>query len=319
MGKILNINDIEIWYEEFGISSNETILLIMGANANCKQWDDEFINQLVSRNFHVVRFDNRDVGKSTKFGKEPTFNKFLKILPNFLLKMIVNSIFGLAVDENGRFKFSESSSIQYDLLDMAKDAVSLMDALKIEKAHIIGASMGGMITQIIALDYPEKVLSITPIMTSPGVQNESLSGPTHELLEAMKKSFVFNLKGRVEDGVVEIYRQLTGSRFPFNEQEFREKLKPVIAHGNNPFSLHGAAVGASPDRTSRLHEIKVPTLVIHGTEDAILPLDHGIAVADGITDSKRMIMEGVGHEIPEELLPEIIKEIVSNIRRVSLD
>ncbi len=200
---------------------------------------------------------------------------------------------------------------------MAKDAVSLMDALKIEKAHIIGASMGGMITQIIALDYPEKVLSITPIMTSPGVQNESLSGPTHELLEAMKKSFVFNLKGRVEDGVVEIYRQLTGSRFPFNEQEFREKLKPVIAHGNNPFSLHGAAVGASPDRTSRLHEIKVPTLVIHGTEDAILPLDHGIAVADGITDSKRMIMEGVGHEIPEELLPEIIDEIVANIRRAS--
>jgi pimeloyl-ACP methyl ester carboxylesterase len=231
--------------------------------------------------------------------------------------MIVNSIFGLAVDEKGRFKFSESTPTQYDLLDMAKDAVSLMDVLKIEKAHIIGASMGGMITQIIALDYPERVLSITPIMTSPGVQNDSLSGPTKELLDAMKKSFVFNLKGRIEDGVVEIYRQLTGSRFPFNEQEFREKLKPVIAHGNNPFSLHGAAVGASPDRTSRLYEIKVPTLVIHGTEDAILPLDHGIAVADGITDSKRMIMEGVGHEIPEELLPEIINEIVTNINRAS--
>ena len=142
---------------------------------------------------------------------------------------------------------------------------------------------------------------------------------TKELLEALKKSFVFNLKGRIEDGVVEIYRQLTGSRFPFNEKKFRDKLKPIIEHGNNPFAQHGAAVGASPDRTSRLHEIQVPTLVIHGTEDAILPLDHGIAVADGITDSKRMIMEGVGHEIPEELLPEIIKEIVSNIRRVSLD
>ena len=231
--------------------------------------------------------------------------------------MIVNSIFGLAVGKNGRFKFSESTPIQYDLSDMAKDAVSLMDALKIDKAHIIGASMGGMITQIIALDYPERVLSITLIMTSPGIHNEFLSGPTKELLEAMKKSFVYNLKGRVEDGVVEIYRQLTGSRFPFNEKEFREKLKPVIAHGNNPFALHGAAIGASPDRTSRLHEIKVPTLVIHGTEDAILPLDHGIAVAEGITDSKRMIMEGVGHEIPEELLPEIINEIIANIRRAS--
>ena len=317
MGSILEVNDISIWYEEFGDKSKETILLIMGANANCMQWDREFIDQLVSNNFHVVRFDNRDVGKSTWFGKEPAFNKFLKILPTFLLKMIVNSIFGLAVDEKGKFKFSESASIQYDLLDMAKDAVSLMDALKIKKAHVIGASMGGMITQIIALDYPERVLSVTPIMTSPGIQNDSLSGPTEEFLEAMKKSFVYNLKGRIEDGVVEIYRQLTGSRFPFIESKFREKLKPVVAHGNNPFALHGAAVGASPDRTSRLHEIKVPALIIHGTEDAILPLDHGVAVADGIKDSKRFIMEGVGHEIPEELLPEIIEEIVANIKRVS--
>ena len=317
MGSIVEANNINIWYEEFGDKNKETILLIMGANANCMQWDQEFIDQLVLNDFHVVRFDNRDVGKSTKFGKEPAFNKFLKILPNFLLKMIVNSIFGLAVDANGRFKFSESSSIQYDLLDMAKDAVSLMDALKIEKAHIIGASMGGMITQIIALDYPERVLSITPIMTSPGVQNESLSGPTHELLEAMKKSFVFNLKGRVEDGVVEIYRQLTGSRFPFNEKKFREKLIPVVEHGNNPFSLHGAAVGASPDRSSRLSEINMPTLVIHGTEDAILPLDHGIALADGIKGSRRLIMDGVGHEIPEEMLSEIINAIMENIRRAS--
>ena len=317
MGGIVKVNGIKIWYEEFGVSSNDTILLIMGANANCKQWDQKFIDQLVLNNFHVIRFDNRDVGKSTWIGKEPTYNKILKFLPSFLLKLIVNSIFGLAIDEKGKFKFSKASKIQYDLSDMAKDAISLMDILNIDKAHIIGASMGGMITQIIALDYPERVLSITPIMTSPGIQNNSLSGPTEELLEAIKKSFVFNLKGRIEDGVVEIYRQLTGSRFPFNEQEFREKLKSVIEHGNNPFALHGAAVGASPDRTSRLHEIKVPALIIHGTEDAILPLDHGIAVAEGITDSKRMIMDGVGHEIPEELLPKIVNEIVENIKRVS--
>ncbi len=317
MGKKINVNNIEIWYEDFGNSSHEKILLIMGANANCKHWDQKFINQLVLNNFHVIRFDNRDVGKSTWIGKEPGINKILKFFPDFLLRFIVNSIFGLAVDADGKFKFHDASKVQYDLTDMAKDAVSLMDALKIEKAHIIGASMGGMITQIIALDYPERVLSITPIMTSPGIQNDNLSGPTEKLLSAIKKSFVFNLKGRIEDGVVEIYRQLTGSRFPFNELEFREKLKPIIEHGNNPYSLHGTAVGASPDRTSRLHEIKVPALIIHGTEDAILPLDHGIAVADGITDSKRMIMEGVGHEIPEELLPEIIYEIVANIRRAS--
>lgn len=317
MGEILQVNNIELWYEQFGDPSNETVLLIMGANANCKQWDQEFIDNLVSHNLHVVRFDNRDVGKSTWIGKEPIYMMFLKILPSFLLKKIVNSIFGLAVDNEGKFKFNASASVKYNLLDMAKDAISLMEALCIEKAHIIGASMGGMITQIIALEYPEKVMSITPIMTSPGIQNKSLSGPTKDLLEAIKKSFIFNLKGRSEDGVVEIYRQLTGTRFPFNEQEFREKLKPIIAHGNNPFSLHGAAVGASPDRTSRLNEIDVPTLVIHGTEDAILPLDHGIALADGIRDSKRMIMEGVGHEIPLELMSEIISAIIENIKSAS--
>ncbi len=319
MTNIVSINKIEIWFEEFGDSSNEAILLIMGANANCKQWDQEFIDKLVSHNFRVIRFDNRDVGKSTRIGKEPIFNKFLKFFPYFILKRIVNSIFGLAIDENGKFKFNELATVQYDLSDMAKDAISLMNYLNIEKAHIIGASMGGMITQIIALDYPERVLSITPIMTSPGIQNESLSGPTSELLESMKKSFVFNLRGEIEDGVVEIYRHLTGSRFPFKERKFREKLKPVIEHGNNPFALHGAAIGASADRSHRLNEINVPTLVIHGTEDSILPLDHGIALADGIKNSKRFIMEGVGHEIPEELLPEIINEIVANIRRVSLD
>ena len=317
MGNLLKANGIKIWFEEFGESSNETILLIMGANANCKQWPQEFIDELVSKNFRVIRFDNRDVGKSSWFGKEPTYNKFLKILPAFFLKIIVNRIFGLVVDKKGKFKFSKSAIVQYDLSDMAKDAVSLMDSLNIEKAHIVGASMGGMITQIIALDYPERVKSITPIMTTPGIQNESLSGPSQELLNAMQKSFVMNLKGRVEDGVVEIYKQLTGSRFPFDEKEFRKKLAPIVEHGNNPFALHGAAIGASPDRTSRLNEINVPTLVIHGTEDAILPLDHGIALADGIKNSTRMIMDKVGHEIPEQLHSEIVNAIVENIKRAS--
>ena len=317
MGELAKINNIEIWYEEFGNRSQEPILLIMGANANCKQWPQEFIDELVTNDFRVVRFDNRDVGKSTWFGKEPKYNKFLKILPEFFLKIIINRIFGLAVDNKGKFKFSESDSVQYDLSDMAKDAVSLMDSLNIEKAHIVGASMGGMITQIIALDYPERVKSITPIMTTPGIQNESLSGPSQELLNAMQRSFVMNLKGRVEDGVVEIYKQLTGSRFPFYEKDFRNKLAPIVEHGNNPFALHGAAIGASPDRTSRLNEINVPTLVIHGTDDAILPLDHGIALADGIKNSTRMIMDRVGHEIPEQLYSEIVNAIVENIRRAS--
>tara|TARA_Y100000816_G_C26108242_1_gene589947 strand:+ start:8301 stop:9248 length:948 start_codon:yes stop_codon:yes gene_type:complete len=309
MGQIAKINEIEIWWEDYGDKSNPSVLLIMGANANCMQWPQALIDKLVESNFHVIRFDNRDVGKSTKFGKEPFIFKILKFLPSFILKPFLNAIFGLATDENGKFKFNDVK-VPYNLLDMAKDAVSLLDYLEIDKAHIVGASMGGMITQIIGLDYPEKALSLTPIMTSPGIQNQSLSGPTESLIEAMKKSFLSNLKGNIEDGVVHIYRELTGSKFPFNEEEFRERLKPIIAHGNNPYSQHGAAVGASPDRFDRLKEINIPSFIIHGTEDAILPLDHGMALADNIKNSKRFIMEGVGHEIPEGLLDEISEKMI---------
>ena len=136
MGTTVEVNNINIWYEEFGDKSNETILLIMGANANCMQWDQEFIDRLVANNFHVVRFDNRDVGKSTWFGKEPAFNKFLKLLPNFLLRIIVNSIFGLAVDDKGKFKFNNPNP-EYTLSDMAKDAVALLEVLNIKKADEI--------------------------------------------------------------------------------------------------------------------------------------------------------------------------------------
>ena len=203
------------------------------------------------------------------------------------------------------FTAAEGSNTKYDLNDMAKDAIALMDHLNIDKAHIVGASMGGMITQIIGLDYPERTLTLTPIMSSPGMGDPDLSGMTPGLVEGMKESFLLNIQGKYEDGVVRIYKELTGSRFPFDEKKFREEMKPYMTHGYNPHAGHGEAVGASPNRKERLHEIKVPTLVIHGTEDAILPLDHGMVLVDNIPNAKSYIMKGVGHEIPEQLLPEI--------------
>ena len=197
---------------------------------------------------------------------------------------------------------------------MAKDAVSLMDHLGIDKAHVVGASMGGMITQVIGLDHPERALSLTPIMSSPGMGDPELSTMTPALIEGMKETFMMNIQGNYEDGVVRIYKELTGSRYPFNEENFREKMKPVMEHGHNPHSGHGDAVGASPNRRSRLKEINLPTLVIHGTEDAILPLDHGQAIADGIQNSQMMIMEGVGHELPEELNGEVISRLVEHFK-----
>ena len=317
MGEIAKVNNIDIWWEEYGEKSNPTVLLIMGANANCMQWPDQLIEELVANDLYVVRFDNRDVGKSTWFNKEPFISKVAKILPLSISSKLINYVFTAMTDEEGNFAPAEGSNTKYDLNDMAKDAIALMDHLNIDKAHIVGASMGGMITQIIGLDYPERTLTLTPIMSSPGMGDPNLSGMTPGLVEGMKESFLLNIQGKYEDGIVRIYKELTGSRFPFDEKKFREEMEPAMAHGNNPHAGHGEAVGASPNRKERLHEIKVPTLVIHGTEDAILPLDHGMALADNIPNAKKYIMEGVGHEIPEQLLPEIITEMVTLFKQTN--
>ena len=313
---IAEVNNINIWWEDFGDPSNPSVLLIMGANANCMQWPVEFINPLVANGFHVIRFDNRDVGKSTWFYKEGFISKIARLLPLSISKNLINYVFNIVSDDEGNFTGAEqSSNAKYDLNDMAKDAISLMDYLNIDKAHIVGASMGGMITQVIGLDHPERALSLTPIMSSPGMGDPDLSVMTPSLVEGIKESFLLNIQGKYEDGVVRIYRELTGSRFPFNEQKFREKMKPSMEHGHNPHSGHGDAVGASPSRRSRLKEINIPTLVIHGTEDAILPLDHGQAIADGIQNAEMMIMEGVGHELPEELNDEVISRLVEHFKK----
>ena len=287
---IAEVNNINIWWEDFGNPSNPSVLLIMGANANALLWREDFINPIVKSGFHVVRFDNRDVGKSTWVTTEPTFN----------------------IDAGSVV----ASEVSYTLEDMASDAVGLMDHLNIQKAHIIGASMGGMITQVIGLDYPDRVSSLTPIMSSPGIglEDSNLKGPTQEMMEAIIESMKLNMEGEYEDALVVNYRVLSGSRFPFNEEKFREQTKDVIAHGHNPFPGHGAAVGQSPHRGVRLSEIDIPTLVIHGTEDAILPYDHGQALAEGIKNAELMTLEGVGHEIPEELSEEITQKIIGHIK-----
>ena len=140
---IAKLNNINIWWESFGDSSDPTALLIMGANANAMQWTKEFIEPFVKAGFHVIRYDNRDIGKSTWLTNEPSFNF-----------------------EGGSVVASE---VSYNLEDMASDAIGLLDSLGIDKAHIIGASMGGMITQVIGLDYPERSLTLQPIMYSPGI------------------------------------------------------------------------------------------------------------------------------------------------------
>lgn len=314
MGEIARVNNIDVWWEDFGERSNTTILLIMGANANALYWDQKFIDELVKNNYHVVIFDNRDVGKSTWFNKEPLLAKLGKFVPVSVSRKLVSYAFKSLVNDDGNFEMPEGKGAKYDLNDMARDAIGLMDYLEINKAHIVGASMGGMITQVIGLDYPDRVLSLTPIMSSPGVGDNSLSGVAPSLVEGMEEMFLLNIQGKFLDGVVRMYKALSGSRFPFDEVNFREQAELYMRHGHNAYAGHGDAVGASGSRIDRLAEIKAPTLVIHGTEDPILPLDHGMALADNIPGAKKFIMDGVGHEMPEALMPEIINEMLGLFR-----
>ena len=317
MGEIARINNIDIWWEDYGEKSNASVLLIMGANASALYWDRKFIDELVANDLHVVIFDNRDVGKSTWFNNEPFLVKLAKFLPYAVSKKLVSSAFKSMVDDDGKFAMPDGNGAKYDLSDMAKDAICLMDHLGIDKAHIVGASMGGMITQIIGLDYPERAISLTPIMSSPGLGDTSLSGMAPSLVESMQEMFLLNIQSRYLDGVVALYRALAGSRFPFDEIKFRAQAEPIMAHGHNAYAGHGDAIGASPSRLNRLADINLPTLVIHGTEDPILPLDHGMALADNIPGATTFIMEGVGHEIPEALMPEIVSKMLTLFQQTS--
>ena len=303
--------------EDYGEKSNASVLLIMGANASALYWDRKFIDELVANDLHVVIFDNRDVGKSTWFNNEPFVVKLAKFLPYAVSKKLVSSAFKSMVGDDGKFAMPDGNGAKYNLSDMAKDAICLMDHLGIDQAHIVGASMGGMITQIIGLDYPERALSLTPIMSSPGLGDSSLSGMAPSLVESMQEMFLLNIQGRYLDGVVALYRALAGSRFPFDEIKFRAQAEPIMAHGHNAYAGHGDAIGASPSRLNRLADINLPTLVIHGTEDPILPLDHGMALADNIAGATTFIMEGVGHEIPEALMPEIVSKMLALFQQTS--
>jgi len=314
---LAKVNNIDIWWEGYGDQKNPPVLLIMGLNANCKYWDQEFIDELVTNNFYVIVFDNRDVGKSTWFGEEPFVMKVLGFMPSFINEYLVDTLIDLTVDEEGSFRMGDEGRAEYDLGDMALDALGLLDHLDIDKAHVVGVSMGGMIAQVLALDHPNRILTLTPIMTTPGFDTKNLPGPTKLFIESMKKSFVLNLGGRNEDAEVLTHISLSGSRFPPEEEMIRRKVRRIADQGNNLYNLQTAAVGASPNRLNRLKEIKTPTLVIHGTEDPIIPLEHGLAIAEQIEDSDLMIMDRVGHELPKELTPDLTNRLVSHFNSIN--
>ena len=285
---IAEVNNINIWWEDFGDSSNPTVLLIMGANANAMQWRLEFINPIVAAGFHVIRFDNRDAGNGGSIDGIIHFcEEILKVVNDETV----------VVPGHGPISTTEDLQTYIDMLIVVRD--------RIQAQILEGKSLQEIIESDPTKEWRDK-FGDGPFIV--GVIDRAYAG--------MTKSMEHNMKGEYLDGLVCIYRELIGSRYPFDEQKFREGAKAIMDHGHNPFPGHGAAVSSSPHRKDRLKEINLPTLVIHGTEDAILPFDHGQALADGIPNAKLMVLEGVGHEIPEQMTEEITSRMIEHFNSI---
>jgi pimeloyl-ACP methyl ester carboxylesterase len=276
-------NCIQIEYDTFGDSSSPALLLIMGAGGQMIFWDFEFCELLAKRGHFVIRFDNRDVGLSTKFEKAG--------IPDMMAAM------------KGKPVCSA-----YSLEDMADDAVGLLDALGIEKAHICGASMGGMIAQIISYRYPERVLSLTSIMSSTG--NPELPQIKPDVLAAVFKPVPEEREAYIEHNV-NLWRTLWSPGFPFDEKRLRTIMAESYDRSYYPQGMarQSAAVLAHGYRRSSIASIKVPTLVIHGDEDPLMSVEGGKEIAQLIPGAKLLIIDGMGHDMPKEAWSKIIDAI----------
>ena len=285
--QIARANGIELCYEIFGKDDAEPMLLIMGLGAQMILWDDEFCQQLASRGFRVIRFDNRDIGKSGKLtGGKPL--KPLELLKLRFLKIPLEA--------------------PYRLRDMADDTIGLMDALGITSAHLVGASMGGMIAQEIAITYPQRVRSLTSIMSTTG--NPKVPPPTREA-GAMLMAPPPKTKEEFLIRFAQTWKVLRVGSFPLDEAKDRERAERIFARGLNPAGVGRQlrAILASGSRKERLRTVKAPTLVIHGTVDPLVRPEGGKDTAASIPGAKLMMVDGMGHALPIPMWPQIIDAI----------
>jgi pimeloyl-ACP methyl ester carboxylesterase len=284
-------NGIELEYETFGDPSKPAMLLIMGLGVQMLGWDERFCQMLVDRGFFVIRFDNRDVGLSTKIEGGP--------MPNPLQLMA-----------------GDYSSASYTLDDMAADTAGLLDALGIDAAHLVGASMGGMIGQTLASRHPERVLSLTSIMSTTGSREHGQPRP--EILAALITPMPGDRAGYI-DATTNMFKLIGSPGYPPDEDELRELIGASYDRSYHPagFMRQLAAVAASGDRTQGIGGIGVPTLVIHGEADPLIQVSGGDATAAAIAGSKLVKIPGMGHDLPPALWPQFVDEIVANAERAS--
>jgi pimeloyl-ACP methyl ester carboxylesterase len=288
--QLIKVNDdLHLNFDSFGDQSHPPMILIMGLGTQMIFWHDAFCKQLAAKGFWVIRFDNRDIGKSSWLNHSKLPGR-LATLSNIL--------------------FNSKITVPYLLEDMADDTLGLMKALNIDAAHLVGASMGGMIAQCLALKFPSKVLSLTSIMSTTG--NRALpkasSSVSLKLVAPVPKEPTAYLKHAVS-----IWKLIHGPHYPFDEINVEELLQLALQRGLNPKGVKRQflAILASPDRTTALAKLQIPTLVVHGELDPLVPLACGIATADAIANAKLKVFTGMGHTLPKALWDEMISDIAS--------
>jgi len=284
-------NGIEIEYRETGPRDGAVILLIMGLGMQLVAWPDAFCDGLTARGFRVIRFDNRDTGLSTKMPS---------IGPIAMAAVMAGAAVGLPVRP------------PYTLRDMAADAVGLMDALRIDRAHIVGASMGGMIAQIIAADHPDRAKSLTSIMSTSS--DRALPGPSPKVLRALLRPLPRENRGRAVRQAVDLLRLIGSPGYPASDAELRAKVERSIRRSYSPhaFGRHLLAIHTAGSRVAMLRRIRAPTLVLHGADDPLIRAAAGRHTAASIPGARLRIISGMGHDLPSALLPDLVAEIAGH-------
>jgi len=293
-------NGIELEYEVAGPASGEPLLLIMGLGAQMTRWPSAFVDTLAARGLRVIRFDNRDIGLSTKLDEAglPDFPALFKALAE------------------GR-----KPDVAYVLDDMAADAVGLLDALGIERAHIVGASLGGMLAQLVAADYPERTLSLTSIMSTTGNRELPPASPAAmAVLNDRGPDPLTDFEGYLDHAVKGAF--VVGSpAYPPHAEETRLRIRNDFNRSYSPagFQRQYAAAAASPDRRPKLATIKAPTVVIHGADDPLVPLTGGQDTAANIPGAELVVIEGMGHDFPPALFDAVADGIMRAVERAKAE
>jgi pimeloyl-ACP methyl ester carboxylesterase len=283
------VGDVEICFETFGDPADPALLLVMGLGTQMLGWHEDFCTDLAGRGFHVIRYDNRDIGRSTILSSAP-------------------------VPTLGQIVRRDKRAASYTLAEMAADGVGLLDHLGIERAHLVGVSMGGMIAQTIAARRPERVLSLTSIMSSTG--NRWRGQPALKTYRQFLRPVSTDRATYIAQTAA-LFDIIGSPGFDRADEDLRSLLGAMYDRGHDPGSVTRqlAAILASGDRTAELRHITAPTLVIHGTADKLVAPSGGRATARAIPGARLLMIEGMGHDLPRGAWPQLIDAIVENTRR----